>query len=438
MTSPASPSKQSKEQTRQTTFDIPVTDSPAAIDRVLHAHDGILRCAPAWVPRAFCTPGRRLRLHPDDYYPFAKGRGGIDERWIASSIRADNGPETGPYEGLTLVVDQGDGQASDTALVPFDQIIAYGGAAVIGDRLWAAFGAWTTYSKFFDNYLPLPFHVHASDDKAALVGKAGKPEAYYYPPQMNNFLAEQPISFLGLRPGVTREQVAEYLSRHHEGGDNRITDISYGYRTQLGQGWDVPAGVLHAPASVCTYEPQAASDVLSMFESWSNNMEVPADLLWKDVPQDHHGDLDFLVGLLDWETNTDVNFRHNRALIPYETAASQEAGGSDWIEKWIVFKSPHFSAKELTVNPGCSVTLTEQDAYGAIAVQGHGSIGVAGSSTSQELAAITMVRINELTRDEYFVTAQAAQRGVTITNNSDAEPLVVLKNYGPGNVELGL
>ena len=49
-----------------------------------------------------------------------------------------------------------------------------------------------------------------------------------------------------------------------------------------------------------------------------------------------------------------------------------------------------------------------------------------------------MVRINELTRDEYFVTAPAASRGVTITNASDSEPLVVLKHFGPGNVELGL
>ena len=49
-----------------------------------------------------------------------------------------------------------------------------------------------------------------------------------------------------------------------------------------------------------------------------------------------------------------------------------------------------------------------------------------------------MVRINDLTRDEYFVTATAAARGVTIENHSDSEPLVLLKHYGPGNEELGL
>lgn len=90
---------------KETLFDIPVTSSRAAMDRVVNDGGGVIRFAPSWVPRAFCSPGRRLRLHPDDYYPFAKGRGGIDERWLGSAIRADNGPQTGPYEGLSLTVD---------------------------------------------------------------------------------------------------------------------------------------------------------------------------------------------------------------------------------------------------------------------------------------------------------------------------------------------
>jgi len=44
---------------------------------------GVLRLAPNWVPRSFCIPGRRLKLHPDDYYALGADRGGIDERWFA-------------------------------------------------------------------------------------------------------------------------------------------------------------------------------------------------------------------------------------------------------------------------------------------------------------------------------------------------------------------
>jgi len=411
---------------RETTFDIAVDSSGAAMERVLDHGAGVLRLAPAWVPRAFCTPGRRLRLHPDDYYPFQKGRGGIDERWLGSTVRADNGVGTGPYEGLSLAVDP------SGALVPLDEFVdTYKGKA-IGDRMWNDHGGWAAYSKFYDNLLPLPFHMHPMDEHAALIGKKGKPEAYYYVPQMNNYLGDQPITYLGLQPETTKEQLLERLMRHERGGDNHISDYSLGYRTRVGEGWDMPAGILHAPASICTYEPQRASDVLSMFESWSNNMEVGWDLLWKDVPPEHHGDYAYLIEMLDWEKNVDSNFHEDRALVPFETEPSKAQADGRYVEKWIVYKSAEFSAKELTVFPGQSARLVEQDAYGLIVTQGHGTIN------GQPLETITMVRISEMTHDEYFVTAEAARGGVTITNSSPSENLVVLKHYGPGNEELGL
>jgi len=410
----------------ETPFQLPVDDSASEVDAVVNATNGVLRLAPAWVPRAFCTPARRLRLHPDDYYPFEKGRGGIDERWLGSAIRADNGPKTGPYEGLSLAV------SPNGKLVPFDEIVSAHKADVIGQRMWDEEGHWAAYSKFFDNLLPLPFHMHPMDRDMLPIGKRGKPEAYYFSPQMNNYLGEQSIMYIGLNPETTKDELIERLSRHERGGDNRITDLSMGFRTRLGEGWDVPAGILHAPASVCTYEPQRASDVLSMFESWSNNMEVGADILWKDVPPEHQGDYAYLVEMLDWDLNVDPEFHKSRSTQPWETEFSRANGQGRFIERWIVYKSPAFSAKELTVLPGQSATIEESDAYGLVAVQGHGTVD------GQPLATITMVRINELTRDEYFVTANAAARGVTITNESDSEPLVILKHYGPGNQELGV
>ncbi len=65
---------------------------------------GILRLAPNWVPRSFCVPGRRIKLHPDDYYLLGGQRGGIDERWFSSTTPAKNGPLTGENEGLSAVV----------------------------------------------------------------------------------------------------------------------------------------------------------------------------------------------------------------------------------------------------------------------------------------------------------------------------------------------
>lgn len=40
----------------------------SVIQRSFDSGKGILRLAPAWVPREFCVPGRRIKLHPDDYY----------------------------------------------------------------------------------------------------------------------------------------------------------------------------------------------------------------------------------------------------------------------------------------------------------------------------------------------------------------------------------
>ncbi|MGO2519565.1 MAG: hypothetical protein ACTH8F_05550 [Microbacterium sp.] len=409
-----------------------VQTSEAAIERAMNATGGVLRLAPAWVPRAFCTPGRRIRLHQDDYFPLGKERGGIDERWLASAIRADNGPRTDPFEGLSLVRDP------DGGVIPFDELIAHMKSDVIGD-LWDSHGPWPMYSKFFDNEFPLPFHIHHRDEHAALVGKPGKPEAYYFPPQMNDHGGRFPYTFFGLHPEVTKDQLREKFAGFLRGGDNRITDLSKAYRITPGTGWDVPAGILHAPASMCTYEPQAACDVFAMTESWSNNREVADELLWKDVPADRVGDLDFIVELVDWERNVDPEFWSNRFTAPVRTLASAQSDSPEYIERWITYRSEAFSAKELTVAPGGSATISERDAYGMIAVAGGGTIN------GQSLAAITSIRYGQFSSDEFFVTSSAARDGVRIVNASETDDLVILKHFGPGNgqlaaerVELGL
>ena len=54
-------------------------------ERALEKGQGVLRLTPTWVPRVFCVPGRRIKLHPDDYYALGGNRGGIDERWFSST-----------------------------------------------------------------------------------------------------------------------------------------------------------------------------------------------------------------------------------------------------------------------------------------------------------------------------------------------------------------
>ncbi len=90
----------------------------STVQRALEQGKGILRLAPNWVPRSFCVPGRRIKLHPDDYYAMGGERGGIDERWFASTTPADNGPLTSENEGLSfIVVAEGDSAAVECFVV---------------------------------------------------------------------------------------------------------------------------------------------------------------------------------------------------------------------------------------------------------------------------------------------------------------------------------
>lgn len=401
-------------------------DTKSLAQRALDQGKGIVRLAPTWVPRSFCVPGRRIKLHPDDYYVLGGIRGGIDERWLSSTTPAKNGPLTGENEGLSAVVFN-DGGKEQLFLLK-DAIDELKGA-LIGDRLWNEYKSWPMYSKFFDNMGPLPHHVHHNDEKAALIGQKGKPEAYYFPPQLNNHGGDFPYTFIGIAPGTTKEQIKECLVNFSK-GDNKITNYSQAYRLEPGTGWDVPPGLLHAPGSMCTYEPQKASDVFAMYQSLVNEAIIPDELLWNGTPAESKGDYDALIDVLDWELNVDPNTMANRFMAPKPVKAIDEMKSQGYIENWICYKSDAFGAKELTVLPGQTVTIEDSAAYGIIVMQGHGKMGVWDIETP------ALIRYGQLTNDEFFISENAAKDGVTISNSSATDPIVILKHFGPGNPDM--
>src|SRR5438874_4655987 len=77
------------------------------ICEALTAGEGVVRLAPTWVPRSFLMPGGRLKLDPRDLYALGAHRGGIDERWFASTTKAQNGPGTPEDEGLSNIAFDG-------------------------------------------------------------------------------------------------------------------------------------------------------------------------------------------------------------------------------------------------------------------------------------------------------------------------------------------
>jgi hypothetical protein len=403
-------------------------DKKNLIECAVERGRGILRLAPNWVPRSFCVPGRRIKLHPDDYYALGGERGGINERWFSSTTPADNGPLTGPNEGLSFIVFEDNNRTEQVLL---REAVSELKGGIIGERLWEECGRWPMYSKFFDNKSALPHHIHQRDKHAESVGRLGKPEAYYFPPQVNNYGADFPYTFFGLEPGTSKEQVRECLANFTK-GDNKITNLSKAYRLESGTGWDVPPGVLHAPGSLCSYEPQRASDIFAMYQSLVGDRIVSEELLWKDTPAEKRGDLEYLIEVIDWELNVDPNFAAKHFMRPKPVRLIDEMKAEGYIENRICYKSNAFSAKELTVLPGRTVTIRDSAAYGMIMMQGHGKMGVWDIETP------TMIRYGQFTNDEFFICEDTARAGVTISNPSGTDPIVMLKHFGPENHGLGV
>jgi hypothetical protein len=387
------------------------------VDAEISATGGLLRLAPCWVPRFFLQPGRRLKLHPDSLYAYGLNRGGIDERWFASTTPAANENRT-PDEGLSYVVV---GKNRFT----FRQAVAECGSTLIGKSIWAKYKKWPVYSKFFDNMGPIPHHMHQNAAQAALVGQEGKPESYYFPAQHNNVGNNFPYTFMGFEPGTTKAQVRKCLENWNK-GDNGILDLSRAYRLKIGSGWLINPCILHAPGSFCTYEPQWGSDVFAMYQNLVEGREFPWSLLVKDMPKEHHKDLDFIVDQLDWGKNVDPKFKENHYLEPVPVADTRSEG---YMDRWIVYGKVDgeqlFTAKELTVEAGVKATIRDTGAYGLICVQGTGKIN------RQPLNSPKIIRFHELTEDEYFITEDGAKAGITYENTSETEPLVVLRYFGP-------
>jgi len=381
---------------------------------------GILRLAPVFVPRRFSQAGQRLRLHPDDYYALGTQRGSIKERWFSSVIAAMNGPLAPPDEGMSYVAPGMD--VKDKFL--FKDAVDELGAEIIGEELLEKYGTWPMYSKFFDYEAPLFHHLHLTHEAAGRVGLTGKPEAYYFPPQLNNHLGQFPVTYFGYDPDVSPEMVKERLLGY-EAGDNRITELSRAYRIELGAGWYTPPGVVHAPGSVLTYEPQWNSDVNSVHENITSGEVYPYEFLVENCPEDQKHNIEYIFSLMDWEKNTDPHYKKHYFRPPL--VARQEEG---YVEKWITYGNSYFGAKELSVMPGQTVTIKDPIAYGCILVQGHGKFGV------YDAEAAIMLRFGQLSADEYFISQPAAQAGVTITNHSLWEPLVILKHFGPNHPEM--
>ncbi len=388
------------------------------IREVFEKGDGILQLTPTWVPRPFNRPGRRLRLHPDDYFAMGMDRGAIVERWFSSITHVETeGAEQ--YEGMSFVNVDDDPEH----VILFKDFIDELGADLIGKELMDKYGTWPMYSKFYDYQWPLFHHIHHAEEACKKVGVLPKHEHYFFPKQYNNHLGANPVSYFGFDPSVTKEEVIERLSKYTT-EDTKITELSRAFRIELDTGWYTPAGVVHAPGSLCTYEPQWNSDVMAIWENVVNGEVFHYNDLSGYLPEEDKKDVNKIFEVADWELNTAPDYRARFFRRPVIESQSEQ-----YDQKWIVYGNDYVGAKELTVYPGQTVTIKDDSAYGCLVIQGHGMIGNFACESP------TLIHYGDLTADEFFVSKDKAARGVEIKNTSKYEPLVILKHFGPdGNI----
>lgn len=384
------------------------------IRETFEKNEGILQLIPTWVPRPFNRPGRRLRLHPDDYFAMGMERGAIVERWFSSITHVET-KGAGEYEGMSFVNIDDDPQHA----ILFKDFIDELGADLIGQELMDKYGTWPMFSKFYDYQKPLFHHIHHGEEACAKVGVNPKHEHYFFPKQYNNHMGDMPVSYFGFDPSVTKEEVLERLSQYSV-SDMRITELSRAFRMELDTGWYTPAGVVHAPGSLCTYEPQWNSDAMAIWENVVNGEVFHEDDLRAYLPEDEKADLEKVFEVADWELNTAADYRERFFHRP-----QSESGDENYTQEWIVYGNDYVGAKRLTVNPGKTAVVKDPCAYGCLVIQGHGRFG------KYDCESPTLIHYGDLTADEFFVSKDAAAKGVEITNSSKYEPLVILKHFGP-------
>ena len=376
------------------------------LERSLEREDGILRLEPAWVARTFLPPGGRLGV-PGRMLDLGK-RGGICERWLASTTKADNEVSV-PDEGLSFLALGPDGRMT------LRDAVDAAGDLILGARYASTHRGLDRLAKIFDYAYRLPYHLHQMAEHAALVGRNPKEESYYFPEGVP--MGPEPDSYFGVHPSIAENKHYHILLPYLTAWDSDlILRHARGYHLVPDDGFHIPAGVLHAPGSALTIELQEDSDVLAFLQARAGGRIISKELLFKDVrPEDRRREGEgFILKLIDWEANGDTHFYEHRHTPPLLV----EGSGLDGIrEYWIFYNTAKFSGKKLVVPPGARHRSRENGVYSILAWRGRGRVGphrVEGQNPA----------LDEL------IVAHAAASELTVENDG-TEDLVLFKFFGP-------
>jgi len=377
------------------------------IKRMLKSEGGIFRLDPAWVARDFIPPGRRFGL-PDSEYDLGE-RGGICERWVASTTPADNRVKVAD-EGLSFINVAGEERFT------LKSAIECAPDLLMGEQYASTHDGLGRLPKIFDYQERLPYHLHQMEEHAKLVGCNSKEEAYYFPEGVP--MGNSPDTYFGVHPYITLENRHDLLLQHLiDWKDDSILKHARAFRQQPDDGFHVPAGTLHAPGSALTIELQEASDVFAMLQAKVSDIPISKDLLRKDVPGEDwekKGEQTILE-LIDWDINGDPYFYENRHTPPIAVAGSKQSGGEEF---WIFYNTTKFSGKKMVIKPGSEYESRDAGVYNLLVWRGRGTFGG------------LEIEGQDFTRDELFITDKIAQASVPVRNTGNTD-LIIYKFFGP-------
>ena len=190
------------------------------------------------------------------------------------------------------------------------------GDLLLGAETMARQEGWNLLCKFFDNMGPIPHHMHQSDEHAKRVGRRGKPEAYYFPPQYNPTDNNYPYTFMGLEPGTTKDDVRRCLENWNK-GDNGITYLSRAYRLERGTGWQIDPGILHAPGIAPDLRAAGEQRRLRDVPVGGRRTDHAVGACWsRTCRPSNTQDLDYIIGMLDWDANVNPRFGESNRCFP--------------------------------------------------------------------------------------------------------------------------
>jgi len=377
------------------------------IENEISKTNGVLKLNPAWVARNFIAPGRRLGL-PESQYNLGD-RGGICERWLASTTKADNKVSV-PNEGLSTLKMEYEREITLKETVELHQEL------ILGKEYSKTHSGLGRLAKIFDYEDRIPFHIHQMQKHAKLVGRNSKDEAYYFPEGVDK--GKHPETFFGVHPYIVKEKKFDLLLPHLvEWKDDGIVQHAFAFNQYDGDGFQVPSGITHGPGTALTIELQEDSDVFAMMQAKVGNTFISKDLLWKDVRDEDrqkYGEK-IILEMIDWQSSGDPDFYTKRHTPPILIKDSTQGGSREY---WIYYNTNKFSGKKIYVKRGEMFLTKDDGVYNILVWRGTGLYGGVEIEGGNPI------------KDELLITHNRAVEGVEIINTG-SEDLEIIKFFGP-------